>query len=666
MKKRFLAALLVLIMAISALPFAASAAAWQHTHNWETVTENGQQIRKCTKYGCNAKCGTAFSKHEFEEKTPNQAATCTEDGEGKKVCKKCELVETYTIEATGHSWKDVNIFGFKYRECEKCHTTCKRHDFEEVEPVKAATCTENGTGKKICKTCQAEETYVIRAEGKHTWNHDADGSECTKCGETCQHNFKELPTNTPATCTAAGKGKKECQNPACKYVHEYEIEATGHTWVDSRNGSRRCQKCNATCGVGTNVHTWEAGKCTTCQKECNHESDNYKGHTRFVKPTCTEKGYYEWYNVCKHCKVEYNKRQGETNVPASGHKWVDGVCSVCETSCTHEANGPARNRYVAPTCIEGGFWESYKVCKHCGSDFDLSKTPIAWEKATGHKWNKGVCSVCGDTCEHESVGRGWTETTDATCTEDAYKQTVNRCSNCREIYEVNSETIPNSALGHKYLRGKCVRCGADEPKCQHTANQCEEVTIKNATCTEKGKIAVKCECGHIVRYEDVDALGHNYNWFGQCTRCFGFNTNIPDIDDDNNEEDNDDDHGHHDWPSVPVFCMHPASVKETYTKEATCTTDGHTTVKCTICGYTKVDVIPALGHDEQVVEVESTCKVAGSTTTTCSRCSYKNVVNKQLKDHMYEGGLCLNCHDADLRTNSVDHNEYHTIGNVGK
>lgn len=56
------------------------------------------------------------------------------------------------------------------------------------------------------------------------------------------------------------------------------------------------------------------------------------------------------------------------------------------------------------------------------------------------------------------------------------------------------------------------------------------------------------------------------------------------------------------------------------TKEATCTAEGIKTFTCTVCGDTKTEVIPALGHDWSDWEVkDSTCGQEGEKTRHCTR-----------------------------------------------
>ncbi|MCD7881157.1 MAG: hypothetical protein LUG47_05755, partial [Clostridiales bacterium] len=56
--------------------------------------------------------------------------------------------------------------------------------------------------------------------------------------------------------------------------------------------------------------------------------------------------------------------------------------------------------------------------------------------------------------------------------------------------------------------------------------------------------------------------------------------------------------------------------------EPTCTEEGVMTYTCTVCGETKTEAIPAIGHtwDEGVVTTEPTTEAEGTMTYTCSVC----------------------------------------------
>ena len=100
--------------------------------------------------------------------------------------------------------------------------------------VKAATCTDDGTEKRTCTICGAEETRTIKAKG---------------------HTFGEWTVTKKATCTEKGSQTRTCS--VCQATETQDIAATGHTfgkWVVTKEATRTekglktrtCSVCGAT------------------------------------------------------------------------------------------------------------------------------------------------------------------------------------------------------------------------------------------------------------------------------------------------------------------------------------------------------------------------------------------------------------------------------------
>lgn len=200
MKKHgFIAALVVaLSLAVMALPVAAMAESADVDESVEFYagincpkTEDGKHVYErvsaqeptCTEAGhtrglsCSA-CGEVFVKsepipaldHDFSEAVNEVPATCTEGGStGGWKCSRCEATKgVEKIPATGHS-------------------------FGDWETTQEATCTTAGVKTRACQNpgCTAIETKDIPALG-HDWTKkDSTNHECTRCGETADHNFQD-------------------------------------------------------------------------------------------------------------------------------------------------------------------------------------------------------------------------------------------------------------------------------------------------------------------------------------------------------------------------------------------------------------------------------------------------------------------------------------------
>lgn len=200
MKKHgFIAAMVVaLSLAVMALPVAAMAESADVDESVEFYagincpkTEDGKHVYErvsaqeptCTEAGhtrglsCSA-CGEVFVKsepipargHDFSVAVNEVPATCTTDGSiGGWKCSRCDATKgVEKIPATGHS-------------------------FGDWETTQEATCTTAGVKTRACQNpgCTATETKDIPALG-HDWTQkDSTNHECTRCGETADHNFED-------------------------------------------------------------------------------------------------------------------------------------------------------------------------------------------------------------------------------------------------------------------------------------------------------------------------------------------------------------------------------------------------------------------------------------------------------------------------------------------
>lgn len=120
---------------------------------------------------------------------------------------------------------------------------CITHTFGEWTTVKAATCTEAGSEKRVCSVCRTEETRTIAALG---------------------HKFGAWTVTTSATCTKAGVETRTCS--VCSTSETRTVAALGHT-------------------PGTVVHMdkdyhWQI--CTVCKAEVNKTAHTYVGGTQCV------------------------------------------------------------------------------------------------------------------------------------------------------------------------------------------------------------------------------------------------------------------------------------------------------------------------------------------------------------------------------------------------
>ena len=190
-------ALVALSLAVMALPVAAMA-------------ESADVDESFALYAASSSCpGNNGGKHSL--KVATKEATCTEAGEKYIYCTLCDTVhETLsTIPALDHDFSvavnevpatcttDGSTGGWK---CSRCDATkgvekisATGHSFGDWETTQEATCTTAGVKTRACQNpgCTETETKDIPALG-HDWTKkDSADHECTRCGETADHNFED-------------------------------------------------------------------------------------------------------------------------------------------------------------------------------------------------------------------------------------------------------------------------------------------------------------------------------------------------------------------------------------------------------------------------------------------------------------------------------------------
>lgn len=243
-------------------------------------------------------------------------------------------------------------------------------------------------------------------------------SVCVRCGETTKNEKKEAlghdyeVTEVKATCTVNGKKTYKCKR--CNDVFNMTLFAEGHNWTETA-------KVEATC-KNPGSASYKCDKCSAEYTVTEPQKDHAVKST-VVLPTCTQRGYTEI--ACVMCDyksiIDYKDALGHSE----------------------------KTKVFLPTCTEEGYTLVY--CERCNAELN-NKDIVA---AKGHTMVNGVCSVCGEGCEHNYV-KG--DVVAATCTENGY--TVYTCSKCNTSY--NGDEV--KALGHKFNVEKCERCGIANPE----------------------------------------------------------------------------------------------------------------------------------------------------------------------------------------------------------
>ena len=356
---------------------------------------------------------------------------------------------------------------------------------------------------------------------------------------------------------------------------------------------------------------------------------SYDSSTIIRAATCTENGIISY--TCKEC--------GETvteELPAIGHDYEstssdDGtttrVCSRCGEVSSGEVHTHSYEKgtiTMSPTCTEDGEIVYYCDCGMAISE-SISATGHNYEYTTVDGKEVYACTNCGEIGEsdgdaevHQHVIGEDAKIREATCTADGYRMYT--CPDCGEFI---NEVIP--AFGHNYeviknedgtVTRVCTYCGdGSESGGDAHEHSYEESGREEATCMREGIIMYTCSgCGDSYT-ETIPALEHNYEVeytasgteIYTCTVCG-----------DSYEISGGDEHQHVIGDDAKI-------------REATCTADGYRMYTCPDCGEFINEVIPAFGHNYEVIKNED-----GTVTRVCTYCGDGSESGGDAHEHSYE------------------------------
>ena len=399
-----------------------------------------------------------------------------------------------------------------------------------------------------------------------------------------------------------------------------------HDWGTSALFNVTMNLKDSTCDIPYNV----SYKCTKCNAYKWEYYKDPKGHTpgKVIRVDREANCYTEGLQV-RECTV-CGKGYWET-IPMTQHHWVDGKCTICGDECTHTYG---EKTIVTPaTCTTYGSYT--KTCTTCGYVYkgQIPKTQhnYEWKVTTPATCNStGVetktCTNCGKTYGQRTIPatgeHNWetVETIPATCTsKEKQKQECTVCHTTRTTINENSHYAD-----HTWTEGNgtvtCTKCGWE-----HTHRWVEDTSkTVPATCTSEGSKTYYCTAD----YKDYDQEIHKchstktetlaktaHHWVnGVCTECGATHE--------------------HDWQEQTSLAKSP-----------TCTEKGSKTYKCSKCGETKVEEIPATGHTWKIHQIaqnksECKCSVCGATkahdlkvvSKDPATCTKKGIIHYVCKD----------------------------------
>lgn len=518
-----------------------------------TCTEPGNY-----EYWLCTECGQMFSSN------PGVA----EDGtDNRRTCPvPADKVKDYTIEPYGHNltfheavphtcFENGNI---AYYQCSNCWWSFTDPDAQnpvgDVTDPAAHVKTEYPAVARTCDTDGNSYYFYCEVCGKY---YDGNEQEITEGSWVIPagHDYVEQPFKEP-TCTAEGN-RLYYTCSACGKIFDADLNETTleavtlgmipHSLVIHVPAAAK------TCWDNGNVEYWQCASCGA--KFADAEGTLPLTDEEVVIPachefvatpakeaTCTEPGNIAyWTCTVEGCGIvvdESGKQVWETVVPAKGH--VFQLHEAREASCTEDGN------------------EAYYSCDACGKLFRLDGvTETSLEEVTipklGHKLGDLVQAVeptcttdghiayyeCEQCREKFADAEGETALAEdeivipkrhelkahpakaATCTEPG-NIAYSTCKNCDIVLNENGDQI--------WLNDTIIPAPGHKPeKVKATASCTEAGYAEHFMCSTCGKLFRDAACTEETTLDEltVQALGHDYDADGWCTRCKAVSPEAP-------------------------------------------------------------------------------------------------------------------------------------------
>lgn len=469
--------------------------------------------------------------------------------------------------------------GYSINECLTCdgviygNWTGIGDHIPEVIDVVEPTCEEDGYTLYQCEYClfQWKSDYVEALEhefyvaGSVAATCQAEGytiNKCKNCDVVINGNWTGIGDHVPVvievvapTCEEDGYTLYHCDYCLTQWKSNY-VDAIDHEFYVAGSVEATCQQ-----------EGYTINKCKHCGVVINGNwtgiGDHSKTEKEVVNPTCSSQGYTLYF--CDICFTEWKGN------------YVDALPHNYEET-TYEANCMNKG-YTHYECLDCGYSYDDNYVDVLGHDYEITNKVGSCEEEGSITYK---CSLCGYTYS-ESVGFGshsyLTTTVTPTCLDKGYTQY--ECSLCGNIYYDNYV----SATGHNYIK-----------------------TVVDPTCTTNGYTEYECSyCGDSYQNNTTLAIGHKYietNREPTCTKSGGtfYSCMFCSSEYQTNE-------------ILPVGHAYETEIL----KESDCIHEGKRRYYCPKCGDEYEIIIPATGHNYQLINENNKNGVV-ERTYKCSDC----------------------------------------------
>ena len=629
---------------------------------------------------CNRKAHCSVCNQEYGELAAHTWSSVAATEEYDKHCTVCGLVAEEQI-GHNHTFEDVLSYddGGHYYAATCGHPYVKKeytpHDYKKGDVAKP-TCTELGYTVYTCACGKVRKDEYLPANGhsfEKACSYDNGGhwyeASCEHDVTTgyAAHVFESAVTSP--TCSEQGYTTYTC---ACgySYVGDY-VPETGHTvanWRETASAPSNGKSCQYT--------VCYTGNCSVCdQPQQKTESVEKHAWTYVVKPgckaTCQKAGIKLLY--CKNEACQYhNTAKSETSYSDStAHAWV-------------KDSGQSINGMTAYRCAEPGCSAAKNTVSSSGTSANVPSSNVgALDEIELNNavigFDQGIKDALGASGSNVAISAGVLEGTERETAisgenltpeqkallgnQVIYNFTVTTTENVSNLggtatvripYELNGEDpdhiivwyISNGTLTGipaSYADGYvtfttthfsyyAATTVAPEKLCEYL-NEHDRTNVHTVlpTCTEGG-YSVCIRCGKQMEGTETAPLGHEWHTAvlteNSCTAngVTEYKCSVCELR----------------YEAVVSAMGHRYAIKEQ--KDATCLQSGYTTHVCDRCEDQYTVTLPQLEHRYVTNVVEPTCETSGYLEKSCSTCGdtfHTDYVDA--RGHSFFKGTCTVC-----------------------